>query len=159
MTGARTPATTVLERAGVAFLLHPYATSGDPSGWGLAAATALGVDPARVLKTLVAAVDDAGPLLAVVPVAGSLDLRALAAARGGKRAAMLPPADAGRVTGYVTGGIAPLGCRRRLAVLLDRSALGFDTVLCSAGRRGLSLELAPADLVAVAGATVTDLRR
>ena len=158
MAGARTPATTALRRAGLVFRTHPYDAGGDPAGWGAAAAAALGLDPARVFKTLVAAVDDAGPLLAVVPVAGSLDLKALAAVRGGKRATMVPPADAERITGYVTGGIAPLGTRRRLAVLVDRSALDFATVFCSAGRRGLQLELSPGDLVETAGAVVADLR-
>lgn len=155
MAGHRTPATTALDAAGVSYRVHPYRAPGRDA-YGTEAADALGVDPARVLKTLVADVDGTS-VLAMVPVAGSLDLKALAAARGAKRATMADPAAAQRLTGYVVGGIAPLGTRRAIAVLVDRSALGFATVHCSAGRRGLQLELAPGDLVAAAGATVADL--
>jgi Cys-tRNA(Pro)/Cys-tRNA(Cys) deacylase len=105
-----------------------------------------------VFKTLVAEVDGT-PVLAMVPVAHTLDLKALAAARGGKRAVMADPAAAERLTGYVTGGISPLGTRRRLPVVVDASVLGHPTVFCSAGRRGLQMELAPADLIAAAAAT------
>jgi Cys-tRNA(Pro)/Cys-tRNA(Cys) deacylase len=155
MAGARTPATKALDAAGVRYTAHPYVAPGH-EGYGAEAADALGVPPARVLKTLVAEVDGT-PVLAMVPVAGTLDLKALAAARGAKRATMADPATAQRLTGYVVGGIAPLGTRRTLPVLVDRSALEFTTVHCSAGRRGLQLELAPADLVAAADATVADL--
>ena len=155
MAGARTPATKALDAAGVRYTAHPYVAPG-LDGYGTEAADALGVPPARVLKTLVAEVDGT-PVLAMVPVAGTLDLKALAAARGAKRATMADPATAQRLTGYVVGGIAPLGTRRALPVLVDRSALEFPTVHCSAGRRGLQLELAPADLVAAADATVADL--
>jgi Cys-tRNA(Pro)/Cys-tRNA(Cys) deacylase len=155
MAGARTPATKALDAAGVRYTAHPYTAPGQ-DGYGTEAADALGVPPARVLKTLVAEVDGT-PVLAMVPVAGTLDLKALAAARGAKRATMADPATAQRLTGYVVGGIAPLGTRRALPVLVDRSALDFPTVHCSAGRRGLQLELTPADLVAAADATVADL--
>jgi Cys-tRNA(Pro)/Cys-tRNA(Cys) deacylase len=146
-----TPALTLLERAGITHHTHPYSAPG-VAAYGTEAAEALGLDPHRVFKTLVAEVDGA-PVLAMVPVAGTLDLKALATARGGKKAVMADPADAERLTGYVTGGISPLGTRRRLPVVVDASALEHPTVYCSAGRRGLQVELAPADLVAAASAT------
>jgi Cys-tRNA(Pro)/Cys-tRNA(Cys) deacylase len=121
--------------------------------YGLEASDALGVPPERVFKTLVAEVDGA-LTVGVVPVAGQLDLKALAAAVGGKKAAMAGVAAAERATGYVAGGISPLGQRRRLPVVIDSSALEFATVFCSGGRRGLEIELAPADLVRAAGARV-----
>ena len=144
---AATPAVRALERARVAHTLHPY----DPEhpadqGHGEAAVAALGADPRQVFKTLVARVD-AALTVAVVPVAGSLDLKALAAATGGRRAAMADPADAERATGYVLGGISPLGQRKALPTVVDETALSFATVLVSAGRRGLQVELAPADLL------------
>lgn len=158
---AATPATTALARAGVEHAVHPYAH--DPAvaaadGFGLEAAAALGVPPERVLKTLVADVD--GHLVvAVVPVTGRLDLKALAAALGGKRAAMAEPAAAERATGCVVGGISPLGQRRRLPTVVDASATEHPTVLVSAGRRGLDVELAPADLVRLTGAVVAAVAR
>lgn len=146
-----TPATVLLTRAGVAHTLRPYHHDPRSEAYGDEAAAALGVDPARLFKTLIAHVD--GTLTcAVVPVAGKLDLKALAAARGGKRADLADPAAAQRATGYVPGGISPLGQRTRLPVVIDESALRHDTVLVSAGRRGLQVELAPADLVRVADA-------
>jgi len=153
-TGA-TPATAALARAGVAHVVRAYdhdpAVAAAAGGYGAEAAAALGVDPAQVLKTLVASVD--GDLVvAVVPVDGRLDLKALAAAVGGKRAVMAEPAAAERATGYVVGGISPLGQRRRLRTVVDAGALEHPTVLVSAGRRGLDVELAPADLVALTGA-------
>jgi len=150
--GQQTPATALLSKLGIAHSVHAY--EHDPRrGYGLEASEVLGVPAKRVFKTLVAEVDGA-LTVGVVPVAGQLDLRALAAAVGGKRAAMAPAAAAERATGYVVGGISPLGHRRRLVVVVDSSALGYATVYCSAGRRGLELELAPADLVRAAGAVV-----
>lgn len=161
MAGRGTPATVALTRAGVAHTVHEYA--GDPAAvadgrtsYGTEAAAALGVDPGRVLKTLVTSVDGALHV-AVVPVSASLDLKALAAAVGGKRASMADPAAAERATGYVRGGISPLGQRRQLPTVADSSALGHATVLVSAGRRGLEIELAPADLVALTDATVAPI--
>jgi Cys-tRNA(Pro)/Cys-tRNA(Cys) deacylase len=122
------------------------------------AATALGVDPRQVFKTLIADVDGA-LTVAVVPVEGQLDLKALAAAVGGKKAAMADPAAAERATGYVVGGISPLGQRRRLATVVDSSALEFPVVLVSAGRRGVDVELAPADLVRLTGARTAPIGR
>jgi Cys-tRNA(Pro)/Cys-tRNA(Cys) deacylase len=126
--------------------------------YGMEAATALGIDPRQVFKTLVADVDGA-LTVAVVPVDGQLDLKGLAAAVGGKKAAMADPAAAERATGYVVGGISPLGQRRRLATVVDESALEFPAVLVSAGRRGVDVELAPADLVRLTGARTAPIAR
>lgn len=157
---AATPAVRVLEQAGVRHALHSY----DPddhapgAGFGAAAVAALGADPEQVFKTLVARVDGA-LTVAVVPVAGRLDLKALAAAAGGRRAVLAEPADAERSSGYVRGGISPLGQRSPLPTVVDESALLFDAVLVSAGRRGLQLELDPAQLVRLTGARTADIAR
>jgi Cys-tRNA(Pro)/Cys-tRNA(Cys) deacylase len=148
--GTATPATTRLEKAGVPYRVHAY-THDAGAAYGPEAAEALGIEPARVFKTLVADVDGA-LTVAIVPVDAKLDLKALAAAVGGKRAKMAEFAAAERATGYVAGGISPLGQRKRLPTVLDTSAEGFATVFCSAGRRGLEIELAPADLVRLTGA-------
>ena len=152
----RTRATQLLARERVAFRVHPYPHDPRADSYGLEAAQALGVPPERVFKTLVATV---GGRLAcgVVPVAGRLDLKALAAAVGGKRAELADASAAERATGYVVGGISPLGQRTRLPVVVDNSALDFETVFVSAGQRGLQVELAPADLVRVAGATLAPI--
>lgn len=158
-TSGGTPATVALEQAGAPFTVHAY--DHDPAaalGYGEEAAQALGTSPARVFKTLVADVDGA-LTVAVVPVAGSLDLKALATAAGGKRAAMADPADAERTTGYVRGGISPLGQRKRLRTVVDASALDHDTVFVSAGKRGLEVELAPQDLVRLTGAVTAPIGR
>lgn len=152
-----TPATRALEQAKVPHTVRAYehdpAAAEAAGGYGLEAATALGVEPARVLKTLLADVD--GRLVvAVVPVTGQLDLKAVAAAVGGKKARMADPGAAERATGYVVGGISPLGQKRRLATVVDGSALEHGTVLVSAGRRGVDVELAPQDLVRLTGAVV-----
>jgi Cys-tRNA(Pro)/Cys-tRNA(Cys) deacylase len=141
MAGKGTPAIAAAERAGIQYRVHAYVHDPGAPSYGLEAAERLGVEPARVFKTLVVTVDSA-PLTAVVPVAGELDLRVL-----GKRAALAPAAEAERLTGYVTGGISPVGQRRPLPTVLDDSALAFETIFVSAGRRGLELELAPADLL------------
>ena len=155
--GAGTPATVALTKAGVDFSMHAYEHDAAAS-YGTEAAAAMGVPPARVFKTLVADVD--GKLtVAVVPVSGSLDLKALATAVGGKKAAMADPAAAERSSGYVLGGISPLGQRKQLRTVLDESALGHETVFCSAGRRGLEVELAPADLVRLTGAVTAPISR
>jgi Cys-tRNA(Pro)/Cys-tRNA(Cys) deacylase len=154
---AATPAVNVLAREKVPHVLHPY----DPAhpsdqGHGEAAVVALGADPRQVFKTLVARVDGA-LTVAVVPVSGTLDLKALAAAVGGRRAVMADPADAERTTGYVLGGISPLGQRKALPTVVDASALDFATVLVSAGRRGLQVELDPADLVRLTRASTAPI--
>ncbi|TNC22762.1 Cys-tRNA(Pro) deacylase [Amycolatopsis alkalitolerans] len=156
MAGKGTPATAVLAKQQVAHTLHTYQHDPKHESYGLEAAEALGVEPARVFKTLVADID--GKLtVGVVPVTGQLDLKALAAAVGGKRAKMADAAAAQRATGYVLGGISPLGQRSRLPVVIDSSAEGFGTVFCSGGRRGLEMELAPADLVRLTNATVATI--
>lgn len=153
--GQGTPATALLSRQKVAHRLHSYAHAGGQA-YGPEAAEMLGLDPARVFKTLVAEVD--GKLtVGVVPVSAALDLKALAAAVGGKRARMADVVAAERATGYVAGGISPLGQKKRLPVVLDTSAQAFETVFCSAGRRGLEVELAPAELVRLTGATVAPI--
>ncbi|MDT0528490.1 Cys-tRNA(Pro) deacylase [Micromonospora sp. DSM 115977] len=156
MAGQGTPATALLTKRKIAHSTHPYDVSPDAPHYGALVAAALGVPPERVFKSLVAEVD--GTLtVAVVPVTGELDLKALAAAVGGKRAAMADRAVAERATGYVRGGISPLGQRRRLTTVLDSSALDHPTVYVSAGRRGLQLQLAPQDLVALTGAVTAPL--
>jgi Cys-tRNA(Pro)/Cys-tRNA(Cys) deacylase len=156
---AATPAVAVLVKAEVAHTLHPY----DPEhpsdqGHGEAAVAALGADPRQVFKTLLARVD--GVLtVAVVPVAGTLDLKALAAAVGGKKAAMADPADAERTTGYVLGGISPLGQKKALPTVVDESASTFPTIMVSAGKRGLQVELPPADLIRLTRARTAPIGR
>ena len=153
MAGRDTPATTAARRAGIEHRVHEYDHDPDAASYGLEAAKALGQDPARVFKTLVADLD--GTLtVCIVPVTDELDLRSL-----GKRARMADAAKAERTTGYVAGGISPLGQRRALPTLVDESALEYDTVYVSAGRRGLEIELSPGDLVALTRATVRRLRR
>ena len=153
MAGRDTPATTAARRAGVAHTVHEYTHDAKASSYGLEAAEALGLEPERVFKTLVADLD--GTLtVCIVPVNGELDLRSL-----GKRARMADTAKAERTTGYVAGGISPLGQRRALPTLVDESALEHETVYVSAGRRGLEIELSPRDLVALTKADVRVLRR
>jgi Cys-tRNA(Pro)/Cys-tRNA(Cys) deacylase len=153
-----TPATVALTEAGVAFTVHAYEHDPSHPSYGEEAAEAMGVSPERVFKTLVADVDGA-LVVAVVPVAGSLDLKALASAVGGKRAAMADPALAERTTGYVRGGISPLGQRKKLPTVLDSSAEGHGTVCVSAGRRGLEVELAPRDLASLTSAVLAPIGR
>ena len=153
MAGRETPATKALRAAGADFAVHEYEHDPRAESYALEAATALGLDPARVFKTLVA--DRDGTLtVCIVPAEGQLDLRAL-----GKRAAMAPAQRAEKATGYVAGGISPLGQRRPLPTLLDDSALEHPTIFVSGGRRGLELELAPADLQRLTGAEVRRVRR
>ncbi|MDH6449272.1 MULTISPECIES: Cys-tRNA(Pro) deacylase [unclassified Streptomyces] len=153
-----TPATVALTTAGVPFTVHAYDHDPSHPSYGEEAAEAMGVSPDRVFKTLVADVD--GTLtVAVVPVAGSLDLKALATAAGGKRAAMADPALAERTTGYVRGGISPLGQRKKLPTVLDASASTHDTICVSAGRRGLEVELAPTDLAHLTNAVLAPIAR
>jgi Cys-tRNA(Pro)/Cys-tRNA(Cys) deacylase len=150
MAGKGTPATVLLAKQRVAHRVHTY-EHGSGAAYGPEAAELLGLDPARVFKTLVAEVDGA-LTVGVVPVSGALDLKALAAAVGGKRARMADVAAAERATGYVAGGISPLGQRKRLPTVLDSSAEALETLFCSGGRRGLEIELAPADLARLTGA-------
>lgn len=164
MPGLATPALLLLRAAGVPHVVHEYeldrarARAEGRHAYGLEAAAALGVAPDRIFKTLVATVD--GTLvMAVVPVSGELDLKRLAEAVDGRRAAMADPAVAERATGYVVGGISPLGGRRRLRTVVDGSALAHTAILVSAGRRGLQVELDPAALVRLTGASVAPIVR
>lgn len=146
----------MLTKRKVAHTLHTYEHDPREASYGAEAAAALGVAEERVFKTLVAEVD--GKLtVGVVPVTGQLNLKALAAAVGGKKARMADAGAAQRATGYVVGGISPLGQRTRLPVVVDVSVRRFDTVFCSGGRRGLEIELAPDDLVALTAATVAPI--
>jgi Cys-tRNA(Pro)/Cys-tRNA(Cys) deacylase len=158
MPAGATPATRELVRTGTVHTLHPYAHDPNATSYGLEAAEKLGVEPARVFKTLVVRVDDA-LTVAVVPVDRTLDLKALAGAVGGKRAAMADIADAERATGYVVGGVSPLGQKRRLTTVVDASALDHATVLVSGGRRGLDVELTPTDLIRLTQASTATIAR
>ncbi|WP_298179690.1 Cys-tRNA(Pro) deacylase [Saccharomonospora sp.] len=156
MAGKGTPATALLARRKVSHTLHMYDHDPREESYGSEAAAALGIAAERVFKTLVAEVD--GKLtVGVVPVTGQLNLKALAAACGGKRAKLADTAVAQRATGYVLGGISPLGQKTRLPIVVDTSIRRFDTVFCSGGRRGLEIELAPDDLVELTGATVAPI--
>jgi Cys-tRNA(Pro)/Cys-tRNA(Cys) deacylase len=153
-----TPATLALTKAGVAFVAHSYEHDPSASSYGLEAAEALGIDPSRVFKTLL--VDDGSNLaVGIVPVAANLDLKAIAATLGVKKVTMAKPATAERVTGYVVGGISPIGQKRLLPTILDSSAMGHETILVSGGRRGFDVELAPADLVALTKASLAGIAR
>ena len=148
-----TPAVKFLEKQGVAYTVRRYELSDSHAGtYGEAVAKAIGAEPQRVFKTLIAQLNSGKLVAAVVPVSSTLDLRALAAAAGAKSAAMAPPQAAEKATGYVTGGISPFGQRKRSATVLDASALHHPTIYVSGGRRGLEIELAPADLEQVLGA-------
>ena len=149
---AGTPALVALQRSGLPHTLGDYDHDPAVSNFGLEAAEALGLDPAVVFKTLLAEVDGA-PTVAIVPVTGQLDLKALAAARGGKRARMMEVAAAERLTGYVVGGISPIGQRTASPTVLDASASELPMIYVSGGRRGLDVGLAPADLITLTAAT------
>ena len=158
---AGTPALDILTAAGVAFTAHEYDhTASDHFGDETVAA--LGVTGERVFKTLIASITMSGKpelVVGIVPVSGQMDLKALAAAVGAKRADMADPAAAQRSSGYVVGGISPLGQRTRLRTVIDQSAMSYETVLVSGGRRGLQVELAPADLVRLTDAIVAEIGR
>ena len=156
MAGQGTPATALLARQRVTHRLHTYDVDADTPNYGAVVADSLGIAQDRVFKTLVTEVD--GVLtVAIVPVSGDVDLKALAGAVGGKRATMADRTVAERTTGYVRGGISPLGQRKRLPTVLDASAAGHPTIYVSAGRRGLQVELDPADLIRLTGATTASI--
>lgn len=158
MVARGTRATRELARLSIPHTVHPYQHRDPTQGYGPEAAAALGVPPGQLFKTLIASVD--GTLtVAVVPVAGQLSLKALADAVGGKKAEMAKPEEAARATGYVVGGISPIAQRRRLPVVVDVSAMDWPTVYCSAGQRGLQVQLAPADLVRATSGTVAPIAR
>ncbi|RIK96372.1 MAG: Cys-tRNA(Pro) deacylase [Proteobacteria bacterium] len=154
-----TPAVRAAQEAGVEHAVLAYEHDPDAEAYGEEAARALGVPPAEVFKTLVAKTDAGQLVVAVVPVAQRLDPKALAAALGAKRVELAPPAEAERATGYVVGGISPLGQKRRLPTVIDASALAHARIHVSAGRRGLEIRLAPADLVRLVAATTAPIAR
>jgi Cys-tRNA(Pro)/Cys-tRNA(Cys) deacylase len=151
-----TPATLALEKAGVAFILHEYNYDPDAARIGMQAAEALGIEPARLLKTLMA---KAGTEVVCVlaPSDREVNLKKLAAAAGAKSAAMLGAAEAERITGYHVGGISPFGQKKRARTFIERSVLTFSRIVCNGGRRGLQVELAPDDLVRILGATAAEI--
>jgi len=156
-----TPATRALDEAGIGYVLHPY--DHDPANrhFGDEAAAALGVDTLRIFKTLIVETGAGRPPLAVavVPVAGQLDLKAMAAALGVKKVDLADPSAATRSSGYLVGGISPVGQKTPLPTVIDETAELFDTLFVSAGRRGLQVELSPADLARVTGARFADIAR
>ena len=155
---AGTPATIALTAAGIAFTIHEYAHDASERKYGAEAARELQLDPERVFKTLLTLVDDE-LCVAVVPVSGTLDMKALAAARGARKAEMAPIDLAQRSTGYLIGGISPIGQRRALPTVVDETIVLFDTVFVSGGKRGLDLGLAPNDLIIVTGAMTAAIAR
>ncbi|WP_236685776.1 Cys-tRNA(Pro) deacylase [Demequina oxidasica] len=156
---ASTPAVAALLNANIAHTLHPY--DHDPSSelsYGLEAAAAIGINPEQVFKTLCVYADGA-LAMGVAPVDHMLDLKAIAHALGAKKAQMADPAEAERVTGYVVGGISPIGGRKRLPLVLDESALLFEAIYVSGGRRGFDIGIAPADLITVTGGNVAPIAK
>ena len=151
-----TPATVALQKAGVAFTLHEYDYDPNAARIGIQAAEALGVDPARLLKTLMAKAGGA-VVCVLVPSDAEVSLKKLAAVAGAKDAAMLPPTEAERITGYHVGGISPLGQKKRTPTFIERAALTHATILVNGGRRGLQIEIAPSDLVKALAAKAADL--
>ena len=151
-----TPATTALEKAGIAFTLHEYGYDPGDRGVGAQAAHALGIEPARLLKTLMVRAG-AATLCVLVATDRTVNLKRLAAATGAKDAALMAPADAERATGYHVGGISPFGQKKRARIFIDAAAVGFATVFVNGGRRGLEIELRPADLVRVLDAEVMEV--
>ena len=155
---AKTPAIVACERAGIPHRVLEYAHEPSQRSFGLEAAERLGLDPDQVFKTLVADLD--GRLVvAVVPVSGSLDVKALAAALGGKKADLADPKLAERKTGYIVGGISPVGQKTTLQTCIDETAQLFDVIYVSAGARGMDLEISPDDLQSLTGAMFADIAR
>ena len=155
-----TPAIRAAEKAQIPFRVHEYSHDPNAESYGLEAAEALGIEPARVFKTLLVELAGSGELaVGIVPVDAQLDLKAIAAVAGVKKCTMADPAMAERATGYIVGGISPLGQKKRLRTFLDRSASGFDTINVSAGRRGLEIELAADDLLKLVRGAVVDIAR
>ncbi|MFP3976687.1 Cys-tRNA(Pro) deacylase [Marinobacter sp. KMM 10035] len=154
-----TPGIDAASKAGVFHTIHEYEHDPASAGYGNEAADKLGVDPARIFKTLVVAVDGKTLAVGVVPVTSMLSMKLIAKAAGGKKAAMADPQEVQRRTGYVLGGVSPLGQKNRLKTFIDASAEDFETVYVSAGRRGLEIELSPADLAKLTGGTLVPLQQ
>lgn len=153
-----TPAIEAAKRAGIRYETHAYEHDPEANSYGGEAAEKLGQDAARVFKTLVAELDGKELVVAILPVAGRLQLKKLASALGAKRAKMADPQKVERTTGYVLGGVSPLGQRKALRTVLDASAQAWSSVYISAGRRGLELELAPADLLQLTRGRYADVQ-
>ena len=151
-----TPATLALQEAGVVFQLHEYDYDPNAERIGMQAAQALGVEPARLLKTLMVKVGDE-VVCALAPSDREVNLKKLASAAGAKHAAMLGAAEAERMTGYHVGGISPFGQKKRVRVFIERASLSFPKVVCNGGRRGLQVELSPADLMRGLSATAAEI--
>ena len=158
-TGGGTPATVALDAAGIAYEVRAYEHDPAAESYGLEAAAALGVEPGRVFKTLLVDLDGGALAVGIVPVDRLLDLKAIAAALGAKKATMAEPRAAERVTGYVVGGISPIGQKRALPTVFDDSAAGFETVLVSGGKRGMDIELSPEVLLELTDATLAEIAR
>lgn len=155
-----TPATTLLDREAVPYTMHAYSHDPSSASYGMEAAEAIGVPPARVFKTLLVATGEPGAgalAVGIVPVNRSLDLKAMASALGLKKVEMADPAVAERRTGYVRGGISPLGQRNKSRTIIDTSAMALESIYVSGGHRGLDLELAPADLQRLTEAEVAHI--
>lgn len=152
-----TPAVNAAKAAGIDYQVHEYTHDPKAHSWGLEAAEKLGLDPARVMKTLVVETDSRELVVAVLPVSAMLNLKAMAKAVGARKVALAEVRQVERSTGYVVGGVSPLGQRKRLRTAIDASAVAHPTVYVSGGRRGLDLELAPAALVALTDATVATI--
>lgn len=153
-----TPAINAAKKAKIPYTVHQYVHDPTASSYGKEAAEKLGLDEARVFKTLVVELDNGSLAVAVIPVSAMLGLKQLAKAAGAKRAAMADKALVARATGYVLGGVSPLGQKKRLPTFIDSSAASFPTIFVSAGRRGLDIELKPADLAGLTGATLAAIR-
>jgi Cys-tRNA(Pro)/Cys-tRNA(Cys) deacylase len=154
-----TPAINAVKKAGMPYTLHEYEHDPSSESYGMEAAEKLGVPPERVFKTLVAALDGNELAVGIIPVDSMLSMKLIAKAAGSKKAAMAPKADAERSTGYVLGGVSPLGQKKRLRTFIDSSAESFPTIFVSGGRRGLDIELRPDDLKKLTGGTYAPLRR
>lgn len=152
-----TPAINAAKKAKITYVIHEYVHDAGNEAYGLEAADKLGLSAARVFKTLVVSVDSRTLVVGIVPVSSMLSMKALAKAAGGKKAEMADKQDVMRATGYVLGGVSPLGQKKRLKTVIDASARTFDTVYVSAGRRGLEIELSPADLGNLTDATFADI--
>lgn len=154
-----TPGIHAASKAGIFHRVHEYEHDPGSAGYGTEAADKLGVEPARIFKTLVVTLDGKTLAVGVVPVTGMLSMKLIAKAAGGKKASMADPQEVQRRTGYVLGGVSPLGQKNRLKTFIDASAESFDTVYISAGRRGLEIELSPADLANLTGGQLVALQQ